>query len=108
MESAARGRTGSYQLQTAQGYEREEAERLSEGGFDLMKKLFVALVVCALTACIFAGCIATEGSYDVVFVSEGETFLRRKPNSARRSCCPKRRPSKLPKTENNLSSSVGA
>lgn len=40
-----------------------------------MKKLFVALVVCALTACIFAGCITTEGSYDVVFVSEGETFF---------------------------------
>lgn len=40
-----------------------------------MKKLFVALVVCALTACIFAGCITTEGSYDVIFVSEGETFF---------------------------------
>ena len=40
-----------------------------------MKKFFVALVVCALTACIFAGCITTEGSYDVVFVSEGETFF---------------------------------
>ena len=40
-----------------------------------MKRLFVALVVCALTACIFAGCITTEGSYDVVFVSEGETFF---------------------------------
>lgn len=40
-----------------------------------MKKFFVALVVCALTACIFAGCITTDGSYDVVFVSEGETFF---------------------------------
>lgn len=40
-----------------------------------MKRLFVALVVCALSACIFAGCITTEGSYDVVFVSEGETFF---------------------------------
>ena len=40
-----------------------------------MKKLFVALVVCALSACIFAGCITTEGSCDVVFVSEGETFF---------------------------------
>ena len=40
-----------------------------------MKKFFVALVVCALTACIFAGCVTTEGSYDVVFVSEGETFF---------------------------------
>ena len=40
-----------------------------------MKKLFVALVVCALSACIFAGCITTEGAYDVVFVSEGETFF---------------------------------
>lgn len=65
-------------LQTAQGYEREEAERLSEGEFDLMKKLFVALVVCALSACIFAGCITTEGAYDVVFVSEGETFFETK------------------------------
>lgn len=40
-----------------------------------MKRLFVALVVCALSACIFAGCVTTEGSYDVVFVSEGETFF---------------------------------
>lgn len=40
-----------------------------------MKKFFVALVACALTACIFAGCITTEGSCDVVFVSEGETFF---------------------------------
>lgn len=40
-----------------------------------MKRLFVALVVCALSACIFAGCITTEGAYDVVFVSEGETFF---------------------------------
>ena len=40
-----------------------------------MKRLFVALVVCALSACIFAGCVTAEGSYDVVFVSEGETLF---------------------------------
>ena len=50
-----------------------------------MKKFFVALVVCALTACIFAGCITTEGSYDVVFVSEGETFFETEGRDARQN-----------------------